>query len=53
MQLIKKLEKRERALVAEVDLETHEQSIDDVEKKMTESTSLPKTDEQEALISRQ
>ena len=43
-----KLEKREIAPVAEVDLDTPEQSIDDAEKKTTESTPLPNTDEQEA-----
>ena len=43
-----KLEKREKALVAEIDLETPDQSIDDVEKKTTGTTPMPNTDDQEA-----
>ena len=42
-----KNEKRKSALIAEVDPESPEQSIDDVEKKTMESTPMPNTDERE------
>ena len=51
-----KLTKRKSASVTEVDLETPEQSIDDVEKKRTESTQMPNAEkqvEQKQLSSRQ
>ena len=48
MQMYKKLEKRKNASVAEVDLKTAEQSIDEFEKKTIESTPIPNAEEQEA-----
>ena len=44
---VEKLDKRESATVAEIDLETPKQSLDDVENKKTESTLMPNTEEQE------
>ena len=42
-----KLMKQKVAPVTEVDLETPEQSINDIEKKMTESTIMPNAEQQE------